>query len=159
MLCSAEKYGDREALVVTHQDIRRSYVSVKQEVESLAAGLLDLGLQPGDRLGIWGPNNHQWFLTQFAAAKAGLILVNINPAYQPAELHYCLNKVGVKGLVAAESFKTQNYYELLSSIAPEMERSPAGGIQCPDIPSLKTVIMMSQQEQPGTFKFDDILKS
>ena len=157
VLCSAEKYGDREALVVTHQDIRRSYVSVKQEVESLAAGLLDLGLQPGDRLGIWGPNNHQWFLTQFAAAKAGLILVNINPAYQPAELHYCLNKVGVKGLVAAESFKTQNYYELLSSIAPEMERSPAGGIQCPDIPSLKTVIMMSQQDHPGAFKFDEIL--
>ena len=93
LIFSAEKYGDREALVVTHQDVRRSYVGIKQEVESLAAGLLELGLEPGDRLGIWGPNTHEWFLTQFAAAKAGLILVNINPAYQPEELKYCLNKV------------------------------------------------------------------
>jgi len=88
---------------------------------------------------------------------AGLILVNINPAYQPEELKYCLNKVGVKGLVAADSFKTQNYYELLSSIAPELRTSPAGGIQCPDIPSLKTVIMMSHLDHPGAFKFEEIL--
>ena len=145
--------------MVTQQEVRRTYVTVKQEVESLAAGLLELGLQPGDRIGIWGPNTHEWYLTQFAAAKAGLILVNINPAYQPEELRYCLNKVGVKGLVAASSFKTQNYYELLSSIAPEIKSSSAGGIQCPDIPSLKTVIMMSQQEQAGTFKFDNILNN
>ena len=66
---------------------------VLEEVNSLAAGLLELGLRPGDRIGIWGPNTHQWYLTQFAAAKAGLVLVNINPAYQTSELQYCLNKV------------------------------------------------------------------
>ena len=159
MIFEAEKYGEREAVVVTHQDVRRSYVTVKQEVESLAAGFLELGLEPGDRLGIWGPNTLEWYLTQFAAAKAGLILVNINPAYQPEELRYCLNKVGVKALVAAHSFKTQNYYELLSSIAPELGSSPAGGLQCPAIPSLKIVVMMSQLDQPGTFKFEDILSN
>ena len=145
--------------MVTHQDVRRSYVTIKQEVESLAAGFLELGLEPGDRIGIWGPNNHEWYLTQFAAAKAGLILVNINPAYQPEELKYCLNKVGVKALVAADSFKTQNYYELLSSIAPEIMSSSAGAIQCPDIPSLKTVIMMSKVEQAGTFRFGEVLSN
>ena len=72
--------------------IRRSYVEIKQEVDQLAAGLLELGLMPGDRVGIWGPNTHEWYLTQFAAAKAGLVLVNINPAYQTSELQYCLNK-------------------------------------------------------------------
>ena len=107
---AADKFGDREGLVVVQQDVKRNFSQLKQEIEALAAGLIELGLKPGERLGIWGPNTHEWYvsnfkfsteakipfaryLTQFAAAKAGLILVNINPAYQPAELKYCLNKV------------------------------------------------------------------
>ena len=90
---AAELHGEREGLVVTHQDVRRTFSQIKEEAEALAAGFLELGLEPGDRVGIWGPNTHQWFVTQFAAAKAGLVLVNINPAYQTAELAYCLNKV------------------------------------------------------------------
>ena len=105
------------------------------------------------RLGIWGPNTHQWYLTQFAAAKAGLVLVNINPAYQTAELHYCLNKVGVKCLVAADSFKTQNYYQMLSTIMPEIVTSNPGSLKSDSVPSLSTVIMMSESHFSGTFRY------
>ncbi|XP_042888693.1 medium-chain acyl-CoA ligase ACSF2, mitochondrial-like [Penaeus japonicus] len=105
-------FGDREAVVSVQQAVRKTFSQVKEESDLVAAGFLAAGLEPGDRLGIWGPNSYEWFLTQFAAAKAGLILVrtrprvNVNPAYRPNELEYCLNKVGVKGLVCDEKFKT-----------------------------------------------------
>ena len=84
------------------------------------------GLRPGDRVGIWGPNTYEWYLTQMAAAKLGAILVNINPAYQPGELKYCLNKVGVKAIVASQAFKTQDYYKMLREVLPEMEGAGSG---------------------------------
>ncbi|HXQ84403.1 MAG TPA: AMP-binding protein, partial [Xanthobacteraceae bacterium] len=91
---ACSKWASRPALIVRHQKVRLSYGELRQAVDKLAAGLLTLGLQPGDRIGIWSPNNSEWVLTQFATAKAGLILVNINPAYRIAELEYALNKVG-----------------------------------------------------------------
>ena len=84
------------------------------------------GVRPGDRVGIWGPNTYEWYLTQLAAAKLGAILVNINPAYQPAELLYCLNKVGVKVVVASQVFKTQDYYQILTQIMPELFGTSSG---------------------------------
>merc|ERR1712106_724749 len=137
---AADTFGDREGLVVSQQDIRRNFTQLKQEIDMLAAGFIELGLRPGNRLGIWGPNTHEWYLTQFAAAKAGLILVNINPAYQPAELKYCLNKVGVSAIVAAESFKTQDYHSILRSVVPEVQNSLQGQVISKDVPSLKHVI-------------------
>ena len=103
------------------------------------------------RIGIWGPNTHQWYLTQFAAAKAGLVLVNINPAYRTTELEYCLNKVGVKCLVAADKFKTQNYYKMLSTIFPYMETIGPGTLSSL-VPSLQSIIMMSESNHSGTFR-------
>jgi len=154
---AAAKFGEREGLVVTHQaGLRRTFAQLREDIDRLAAGLLELGLRPGDRLGIWGPNNYEWFITQFAAAKAGLILVNINPAYQPAELLYCLNKVGVAALVAAESFKSQNYYNLLSSVVPEVETSKAGQLASKAVPSLRHVILMTEAEVPGVHKFAEV---
>ena len=100
--------------------------SCAQAVDKLAAGLLTLGLQPGDRIGIWSPNNSEWVLTQFATAKAGLILVNINPAYRIAELEYALNKVGCKALILAERFKTSDYVGMLRELAPELGQRDAG---------------------------------
>jgi len=155
---SADTFGDREGLVVSQQGIRRNFTQLKEEIDMLAAGFLELGLRRGDRLGIWGPNTHEWYLTQFAAAKAGLILVNINPAYQPSELKYCLNKVGVTALVASESFKTQDYYSMLSSVVPEVVNSIPGQVTSKEVPSLKHVIMISEKEHNGTFRFQDILK-
>ena len=150
---AAEMYGEREGLVVTHQNIRRDYLQLQREINNLAAGFINLGLVPGDRVGIWGPNTHQWFITQFAAAKAGLILVNINPAYQSSELHYCLNKVGVKCLVAADSFKTQDYHKMLTEIMPELETGAPGGLSSEAVPSLRSVVMMSDKQHSGAFRW------
>ena len=102
---AVEQWGDKEALIVRHQGIRWTYGELKQKVDLFAAGLLGLGLDPGDRVGIWSPNNSEWVVTQYATAKAGLILVNINPAYRVAELEYALNKAGCKALILAASFK------------------------------------------------------
>src|SRR5262245_10214353 len=79
---AAAKYGDRDALIVRDQKVRLTYRELSEQAESFAAGLLNLGLEPGDRVGIWAPNRHEWVVTQFATARAGLILVNINPAYR-----------------------------------------------------------------------------
>ena len=83
------------------QGIRWTYRELGEKVDAFAAGLIALGLQPGERIGIWSPNNAEWVMTQFATAKAGLILVNINPAYRLAELEYALNKVGCRALITA----------------------------------------------------------
>lgn len=154
---AAERFGEREALVVVHQgNLRRTFNQIQYEVDKLAAGFIELGLQPGERIGIWGPNTHEWYLTQFAAAKAGLILVNINPAYQASELKYCLNKVGVSALVANEAFKTQDYHQMLTEIVPEISSSVPGSINSDQVPTLKTVVMISEKSLTGTLNFKDI---
>src|SRR5215471_6496705 len=116
--CAA--HPDAPALISRHQDIRWSYAEMKSRVDALAAGLLALGLEPGDRIGIWAPNCAEWALTQFAAAKAGLILVNINPAYRLSEAEYALNKVGCKAIVTAIQHKTSEYLHMLRELAPEL---------------------------------------
>ena len=103
-----------------------------------AAGLLALGLKPGDRIGIWSPNNIEWVIAQFATAKAGLILVNVNPAYRKAELGYTLRKVACKALILASAFKSSNYIAMLQEIAPGISDSRPGaigafGVTCPQV--------------------------
>ncbi|KAB7502533.1 Acyl-CoA synthetase family member 2, mitochondrial, partial [Armadillidium nasatum] len=155
---AAESFGDTEAIVSVHQSIRRTYSQVKEESEKLAAGFLALGFKRGDRIGIWGPNSYEWYLTEFAAAKAGLILVNINPSYRSGELKYCLNKVSVKGIVCATKFKTSDYYKMLNEIAPELSYSSPGQLTSKDIPNLKTVIMMGSESASGTYSFESVLE-
>ena len=92
LLDAVEKWGDKEAIVVRHQGVRWTYREFAEEVDKFAAGLLALDLEVGDRIGIWSPNNIEWVIAQFATARAGLVLVNINPAYRKAELRYTLEK-------------------------------------------------------------------
>ena len=136
------RFPDNEALVVPHQGVRWRYGAFKEKVDALSAGLLALGLEPGDRLGIWSPNNSEWALTQFAAAKAGLILVNINPAYRLAELEYALNKVECRALVAAESFKSSRYLDMLRQLAPELDQARPGALKAEKLPHLETVVRL-----------------
>src|SRR6202042_2527427 len=117
------------------QDIRWSYGELKAKVDALAAGLLALGLSPGDRVGIWSPNNAEWAVTQFATAKAGLILVNINPAYRLSEVEYALNKVGCKALVTATRFKTSDYIGMINTLAPELAISYPGDLRSARLPT------------------------
>ncbi len=152
-----EKWPTRPALIVRHQKVRWSYGELRQEVDKLAAGLLTLGLEPGDRIGIWSPNNSEWVLTQFATAKAGLILVNINPSYRIAELEYALNKVGCKALILAERFKTSDYIGMLRELAPEIGHATPGKLESARLPALRSVVLLGENWHPGTFRFSEIL--
>ncbi|MEX0840446.1 MAG: AMP-binding protein [Parvibaculum sp.] len=152
---AAVKWPDREALISVHQNIRWSYRELTDKAEALAAGLLTLGLVRGDRVGIWAPNCAEWTLTQFATAKAGIILVNINPAYRLSELEYTLNKVGVKALIAPERFKTSEYVEMVETLAPEIARA-TGEISSAKLPHLKHAIQIGGKRRAGWLQFDDV---
>jgi fatty-acyl-CoA synthase len=151
------KWATRPALLVRHQKVRLSYAELREAVDKLAAGLLTLDLNPGDRIGIWSPNNSEWALTQFASAKAGLILVNINPAYRTAELEYALNKVGCKALILAERFKTSDYVGMLRELAPELGHAQPGKLESARLPALRSVALLGDGWHPGTFRFAEIM--
>jgi fatty-acyl-CoA synthase len=150
------RWGDRPALVVRQQGIRWSYRDLGCRVDAFAAGLIALGLQPGDRVGIWSPNNAEWVVTQFATAKAGLILVNINPAYRLAELEYALNKVGCRALVTATAFRTSDYIGMINALAPELRSAQPARVDAAKLPSLKMVIQIGEAPAPGTIPFETV---
>ena len=153
---AVRRWPNAAALVVRHQNIRWTYSELQREVDAVAAGLLALGLEPGDRVGIWSPNHAEWVLTQFATAKAGMILVNINPAYRLAELDYALNQVGCKGLITAASFKTSDYVSMLRDLAPELKQCQPGDLHAAKLPELRKVICIDAASQPGMFRFADV---
>ena len=117
---AAERWGEREALVSVEQGIRWTFAELLDRADRVAAGLLALGLEPGERIGIWAPNCVEWTLTQFAAARAGLILVTINPAYRATEAAFTIAKAGLSALVFAERFKTSDYAAIVAEIAPSL---------------------------------------
>ncbi|WP_347136882.1 AMP-binding protein [Parahaliea mediterranea] len=153
----ARRYPDQLALVVRHQGVRWSYREYLREVDRLATGLLALGVEPGDRVGIWAPNCVEWCLTQFATARIGAIMVCINPAYRVHELEYALNKVQCRALVTAERFKSSEYLEMLYKLAPEMRDADAGSrVDCARLPHLEVVVRMGAEPSPGMFNFDGV---
>ncbi len=151
------RFGERDALVVVHQKVRLSFAELKSRVDALACGLMRLGLAPGDRIGIWSQNNLEWALTQFATAKAGLVMVNINPAYRRAELEYALNKAGCRALILAPEFKTSNYLEMICDLAPELAHAMPGSLKAVRLPALEYVIRMGGAKSAGMLNFDDLL--
>jgi fatty-acyl-CoA synthase len=151
------RWPDRPALVVRSQGVRWSWRELRERVDALAAGFLTLGLAPGDRVGIWSPNNAEWLLTQFATAKAGLILVNINPAYRLAELEFALNKVGCKALVTATAFKTSDYVGMLNALMPELASATPNTLDAARVPELRCVIQIGPETAPGCLAFDEVL--
>lgn len=153
---AVERWGERDALVSRHQDIRWSYRQFKEQVDAVAAGLLALGLEPGDRVGIWSHNNAEWIVTQFATAKAGLIMVNINPAYRRAELEYALNKVGCKALITNSAFKSSDYLQMIRDLAPEVDTSVPGELDAERLPGLKWVIRLGEERSDGMLNFADL---
>ena len=154
---TARRFSNRDALIVPLQQVRWSYQELKDRVDLLAAGLLSLGLNPGDRLGIWAPNCAEWAVTQFACAKIGLILVNINPAYRLSELEFCLKKVGCRALVTAERLKNSDYIAMLRTLAPELDRC-AEQLDSTRLPQLKVVIRLGRARTGGCLNFEDVLQ-
>lgn len=148
------RHAEREALVVRHQNLRLTYAELRERVDALACGLMRLGLKAGERIGIWSPNNAEWALTQFATAKLGLVLVNINPAYRRAELEYALAKVGCRALIAAASFKGADYLQMLADLAPELAACAPGALRACKLPALEIVIRLGADATPGMLNFD-----
>ncbi len=149
--------ADREALVVRHQNVRLTYADLKEKVDALACSLIGLGLAPGERIGIWSQNNLEWVVTQFATAKAGLILVNINPAYRRAELEYALNKVGCRALILSPAFKSSSYLEMIGDLAPEHQHCAPGRLKAARLPELEILIRLGDDVTPGMLNFNRLL--
>jgi fatty-acyl-CoA synthase len=153
---AAARWGDREALVSAHQGVRLTFRELLERADAVAAGFLALGLQPGDRVGIWSPNRAEWAITQFAAARAGLILVTVNPAYRLSEVEYTINKVGVKALVCAEQLKTSDYVGMIETLAPELGGAEPGRLKAARLPTLIAAIKIGGDRRPGWLDFDDL---
>ncbi|KQM80447.1 AMP-binding protein [Xylophilus sp. Leaf220] len=157
---TAARQPAREALVSVHQGLRYTYGELRVAVDRLASALLRQGLVPGDRIGIWSHNNVEWVLLQLATAKAGLVLVNINPAYRTAELEYALTLVGCKALVTMARFKTSDYLAMLQELAPELATAAPGDLHAARLPDLRLVAWIDVagegEEQPGMLRFSDL---
>ena len=158
-----ERQPDRDALISRHEGKRYTYRGLQIEVNRLASALLNLGLQPGDRVGIWSHNNVPWVLMQLATPKIGLILVNINPAYRVAELEYALNKVDCKALVMMAQFKNSDYVSMVRELAPELAQATPGALVSKRLPHLRAVTWIDRPgegvEQPGMMRFSALLAS
>ncbi len=154
---AAERWPDSEALIVRDQGVRWNWSELREHARALAGGLLALGLEPGDRIGMLAPNRAEWLLAQFGSAYAGLVLVNINPAYRTLELEYALKKVGCKALIIETTFKTSDYLAMLGELGPEIADQTAGKLELQRLPTLETIIQLGDAEVPGMFGFGDVL--
>ena len=146
---TVSRHGSRDAAIFDAEALRLSWYDLKARADELAAGFLALGLRRGNRVGIWAPNRHEWVITQFATARVGLILVNINPAYRKTELEYALNKVGCRALVMARRYKGSDYLGMLGDIAPEIHFKGASELlDSVRLPSLKHVVLLGDDPVP-----------
>jgi fatty-acyl-CoA synthase len=154
---TAERLPNHPACVFREQGVRWTWSQLRDEADRLAVGLHRLGLRKGERIGIWSPNRSEWVLAQYATARLGLILVNINPAYRLAELEYALNKVGCRALISAPAFKTSQYLQMLQTLAPELATATPGALHAAKLPHLQIVIRMGDEPSPGMLNLRDVL--
>jgi len=146
---TVSRFADREALVVRHQQLRYSWQQLADSVDHHARALMALGLKSGDRLGIWAPNCAQWCIAQFATAKIGVILVNINPAYRTSELEYVLKQSGCQWLICAGAFKTSDYHAMLAELLPDLDGQQPGQLSCERLPELRGLISLDAAPPVG----------
>ncbi|WP_416897937.1 MAG: AMP-binding protein [Minwuia sp.] len=154
---AARKWPDRPAAVFREQDSRWTWAELDFQADRLAGGLLSLGLYKGDRVGIWSPNRAEWLVAQFATARLGLILVNINPAYRRSELEYALNKVGCAALITATRFRSSDYVQMLRDLAPELDGAAPGRLRAERLPKLRTVIHLGRSPRAGIYSYQDVM--
>ncbi|WP_339516888.1 AMP-binding protein [Pseudomonas sp. RL_15y_Pfl2_60] len=150
------RFAERDALIVVHQQLRYSWRQLAAEVNRAAQAFMALGIKAGDRLGIWAPNCAQWCISQFASAKVGAVLVNINPAYRRSELEYALKQSGCKWLVCADAFKTSDYHAMLTELLPELASSRPGQLTSSRLPELCGVISLADQAPAGFLRWREL---
>jgi len=153
----AERYPDNEAIVSPHQNVRLTYRQFREAADQVARGLMALDVNKGDRVGIWAMNYAEWIIVQFATAKIGAIMVNINPAYRTFELEYCLKQSEIKLLILQGRFKTSDYVGMFYETCPEAYESRPGRILSEKFPFLKTVVFMGNIPYNGMYQWDDLL--
>jgi fatty-acyl-CoA synthase len=155
---AAARFGDRDALISCHQNLRYNYADLLHEANLAARALMALGVERGDRVGIWSANNAEWLVTQYAAAKVGAILVNINPSYRLRELQYALNQSGVSVLVTARGFRKTDYMEMLTALMPELQRAGPGALETATIPTLKYLVYLGSGPAPGGMTWAEFIQ-
>ena len=152
---AAGRYAEREAVVSIHQHVRFTYSELAERVNKLAKAFISAGFQKGDRIGIWSPNNVQWLITQYATAKAGLILVTINPAYRSHELAYVLRQSGCKGLILQNNLRSSNYEQMLCELCPELPNVSTGKLVSIEYEHLTTIISTTESSVSGIYNWAD----
>src|SRR5919201_1342271 len=154
----AAAHGPGEALVSRHQGLRYTYSELNSAVDRVARALMSLDLQAGDRVGIWAPNCAEWALVQFATARMGAILVNINPAYRAHELEYALKQSGVKLLVTAPRFRQHDYRATVAGLLPELTASPGVmDLHARALPELRQIVCLGEEPGAGMMSWADLL--
>jgi fatty-acyl-CoA synthase len=152
----AQRFGDRDALVHVQHGVRYTYAEFRAECDRVAKGLIALGVQKGEHIGIWATNYPEWVVAQFATAKIGAVLVTINPAYRTQELEYLLKQSDTATLILIDSFKTSDYVGMLNELIPELRDAEQGQLDSATFPQLKRVIFIGQQRQPGMISWRDL---
>ena len=152
---AAERWGQRPALISPSHGVAWTWRELRARASSdLAAGFLALGLKRGERIGVWSLNRPEWTLTQFAAAKAGLVFVTINPAYRLHELEFALTKVGCAAMSSPRRFKTSDFIGMVNTLRPELAQAKPGELHAAKLPDLRIVIQIGEPA-PGTLAFED----
>ena len=142
----SERFADSEALISRHQGLRYTYGQLKLEVENAARGMISIGVEKGDRVGVWSPNCAEWLIAQYALAKVGAIMVNINPAYRLRELEHALTQSGVSVIVAARGFRNSDYAAMIDELAPRL-------------PALKQTIYLGRERRGSAISWEDLLEN
>lgn len=153
----SQQVPNNDCVVSVHQGMRMTYKEFNKEVDRVAKGLMALGVNKGDRVGIWSTNNIEWVMVQFATAKMGAVLVNINPAYRTHELEYAMKQSELSTLILIDNFKTSDYIKMVYEVEPSIRDSRPGQIKSEKLPFLRNVVCINNTEHAGMYKWNDML--
>jgi len=154
---TAQRHSERDAFVFCNPPARLTWAEFDAAVDRVGRGLLALGFSPGDHFGVWATNVPEWVLLQFATARIGVVLVNINPAYRTGELKYALRQSDVRGLALVDAFRTSNYFGMLNESCPELAATTPGALHSETFPKLQWVVSLRGDTPPGALSWDELL--
>src|SRR5215212_8486926 len=154
---TARRFPNHDAFVFCNPLVRMTWAEFDSTVDRVSRGLLALGFAPGDHFGVWATNVPGWLILQFATARIGVVLVNINPAYRASELKYALRQSDVRGLALIDTFKSSNYFDMLNEVCPELASAAPGELQSETFPKLNWVVSLRGGTPPGMLSWDDLL--
>ncbi|MGE7919707.1 AMP-binding protein [Viridibacillus sp. NPDC093762] len=155
---TAEAFPNNEAYVYPENNVRKTYEEFNQETDELAKAFIGMGIAKGEHIAIWSDNKREWLLSQFASGKMGAVLVTVNTNYQEKELEYLLQQSDSTTLILGEEFKGTSYINIIQKICPELMNSQKGYIQSGKLPQFKRVIVMSENDYPGIYKWSELVE-